>query len=944
MSARPLTLLLNGRERGFAAEPGETLLRLLRRSGCLSVKFSDEWGEGGSDTVLLDGEPVSASVTLAHAVAGRAVETLEGLRGDPELARLAEIFDAEGAVQCGYCTPAMLLVLSALRRRNPSPSEGQIRRALEGVLCRCTGYVKPLRAALIAAGLEERRAEVAGDMRVVGRDTRRLDGPGLLAGAAVFADDRISADTLHLKILKSPHPHAIIKAISSARALALDGVVDVATWEDVPDRVYSTAGQGFPEPSPYDARLLDRRVRFAGDKVAFVVAETAEIAAAACDLIDVEYEPLPFFLDPRFAQDAGAPALHGGPRPDDRQADILFWPADPASNLAARTDLTLGDPQAGFAASSSIVEHEYVCHQVQNCSIEPHICQSRLDESGRLVIISSSQVQFHVRRIVARLLDLPVSRVRVHKPRVGGGFGGKQEILGEEFCAFMTLRTGRPVRLELTREEELNFARSRHPMRIRYRAGFDEAHRLLAMEMDILSNTGAYGTHALTVMSVCANKGMSLYPAPNVLHRGRAVYSNIVPPGAFRGYGSPQAFWALESFMNEAALELGVDPIELRLANVIQVGDEMKIAEKLGEGRESFPSRLLSGAAAECVARGREAIGWDSRPRGCAPPGAAAGSPLRRGIGMSLVMQGSGIPGIDMAAARLKMNEDGGFNLHVGAVDIGTGSDTVLAQIAAEVLCVPVSSIILSGNDTDTMPFDTGAYASSTTYVSGGAVKKAAERLRSDILNWSAEVLATDAARLSYGEGGVSCPDGRRLTLAEIGTRSLYTDSQRQLMASASHLSLDSPPPFAAQFAEIEVDTETGEIRLLHFVTAVDAGRVLNPLMAEGQVEGAVAQGIGYALLEEMRYGADGCILPRSFREHGFPGPSDLPPQTVIFAGQDEPTGPFGAKAIAEICINGPAPAIGNALADACGARVRELPLGPDRVLTALLALRAPRA
>ncbi len=528
------------------------------------------------------------------------------------------------------------------------------------------------------------------------------------------------------------------------------------------------------------------------------------------------------------------------------------------------------------------------------------------------------------------------------KTRVGGGFGGKQEILGEELVALMTQRTGRPVRLELTRAEELRFARSRHPARIRYRAGFDAARKLTAMEMDILENTGANGAHALTVMSVCANKGLSLYPAPAVRHRGTAVYTNRPPAGAFRGYGSPQAFFALESFMDEAARALGADPLQLRLDNLLRLGEPMEIAAKLGEGREGTLSRLTSGAAAACLAAGAEAIGWTTAPRGCPPPGAPAGSPLRRGLGFALVMQGSGIPGIDMAGAFLKMNEDGGFNLLVGAADIGTGSDTVLAQIAAEVLGVTPAAIIVSSGDTDHTPFDPGAYASSTTYISGGAVKKAAETLRARILDYAALLLGAEASSLRLaaasegGEPAVLAPDGRRLGFSEIGTKSLYTDHQRQLMATASHLSPDSPPPFAAQFAEIEVNLATGAIRALRFVTAVDAGRVLNPAMAEGQVEGAVAQGLGMALVEAMHFDAAGRPLATSFREHGFLAPADLPVQQVIFVEDHEPTGPFGAKAIAEICINGPAPAVANALADAAGIRLRETPLSPDRVLAAL--------
>ncbi|MBM4118795.1 xanthine dehydrogenase, partial [bacterium] len=608
---RELRLLLNGRARQVRIDLDCSLLALLRAEGCFSVKFSDEHGEGGADTVLLDDQPVSAAALLAVQAADRRVETLEGLREDPWLAALAERFLAEGAVQCGYCTPAFLLQLEALRRRNPAPDEAAIREALTPVFCRCTGLVKPLRAARVAFGLappreatSEGRARVespAVPLRVVGRDARRLDGRALVRGEPVFAADLAPPGALTLKILASPHAHARLRSIDIAAALRLPGVVDIATWRDVPRLAYTTAGQGFPEPSPYDCTLLDEKVRHVGDKVALVVAETASAAEAACAAVSVDYEVLPHILDERDAQGEGAPIIHDEPRPPDPQADILCWPADPAHNVAARTHLDLGDVAAGFAAAAAVLEREYRTHQVQQCSLEPHVCASWWDADGRLVIRTSTQVPFHVRRVVARLLGLPASRVRVIKTRVGGGFGGKQEILGEELVALMTQRTGRPVRLELTRAEELRFARSRHPARVRYKAGFDAAHKLTAMEMEILENTGANGAHALTVMTVCANKGLSLYPAPAVRHRGTAVYTNRPPAGAFRGYGSPQAFFALESFMDEAARALGADPLQLRLDNLLRRGEPMVIAAKLGEGREAALSRLASGAAAACL-------------------------------------------------------------------------------------------------------------------------------------------------------------------------------------------------------------------------------------------------------------------------------------------------------------------------------------------------------
>lgn len=926
-----IDITLNGHQLSIDTGPERNLLDILREAGCASVKFSDEHGQGGADLILLDGHPVSAVTLYARDADGRSIETLEGFRHRPDMRRLMDIFLREGAVQCGYCTPGMLIALEGLRRRQQKPSVEEIDEAMAPVLCRCTGYVKTLRAAYVFFGLEApRKTEASQKHRVLGHDTLRVDGRSLVEGRPVFTEDRAMDKLSHLKILKSPLPHARIREIDTGKARALEGVIDVITWKDVPRRAFTSAGQGYPEPSPYDTFILDQKLRHVGDRVALVLAESAAIAERACELIEVSYEALPFVIDEREAAE-GKILLHDGPRPEDPRAHELFWPADPSKNLAAETELEIGDFEKGLEASEHVFEWEYRSHQVQPASIEPHVVTTWLDADGRLNIESATQVPFHVRRVVGRLLDMPVSQIRARKPRIGGGFGGKQEILGEELCALATQRTGRAVRLRYTREEEFIAARGRHPQRIRFRAGFDKTHKLQALEMDILENTGANGAHALTVMSVSAQKGLSLYPAKNLRHRGRAVYSNMVPGGAYRGYGAPQAFWALESFMDEVAGELGVDPIELRLKNVVRVGEPLEVLEKMGEGREGFATKLMSGAVEEIVRRGRVAIGWDEFKAN--DPGAR----IQRGLGMALVMQGSGIPGIDMGSAFMKMNEDGSFNLMVGATDLGTGSDTVLAQIAAEVLEVPVEKIIVRSSDTDLTPFDTGAYASSTTYITGGAVKKAAEELRDKIFAWGLEFLGCKESLASM-EGGVLQGPDASISYEEIGTKSLYTHQQEQLMASASHLSFDSPPPFAAQFADIDVDTETGEITVRKFVTALDVGTVLNPPMAEGQVEGAVLQGIGFALREEMAYDKKGQPTARDFESHGMFRANEAPPQEVIFVEDPEPTGPFGAKAVAEICINGPAPAIGNALANACGVRLRETPLKPEKVLAALKA------
>ncbi|MDP7022316.1 MAG: molybdopterin-dependent oxidoreductase [Candidatus Krumholzibacteria bacterium] len=919
---------LNGKLRALEAREGETLLDLLRRAGCKSVKFSDEKGEGGADTILLDGEAVSSVNLLPEAVEGRGVETLEGLLDDAWMQKLQSLFLSEGAVQCGYCTPAMLLCLEALRRKNPSPDEEAIRKALSPVLCRCTGYVKPLRAAKVCFALSEPREPADNPKyQVLGHDTERLDGRSLVEGRPVFAEDRELLDPIHLKILFSPHPHARIREVDTREALALPGVLEILDWRDVPRRVYTTAGQGFPEPSPYDSYMLDKKVRHVGDRVALVLAESEQAATEALKKIRVDYEILPAFTEAGDAMEDSAPTLHEE-KAEDPQEDLLFWPADRERNLAAETELEIGDSDEGFAKAETIIEREYQSHSVQQCSIEPHVMSSWLDGDGRLVIESASQVPFHVRRVLSRLLDFPLSRIRVMKPRIGGGFGGKQEILGEELCALVTLRTGRPARLRFSREEELISARNRHASAIQFRAGFDRNAKLSALEMNILENTGANGAHSLTVMSVSAQKALSLYPSPAIRHRGHAVYSNRVPAGAYRGYGVPQAYWALESFMDECAGELGVDRIELRRRNLLKVGDSLKVMEVMGEGREGFATKLQSGALDEILRQGQEAIEWDQARSG--------EGPWKRGVGMALVMQGSGIPGIDMASVFLRMNEDGSFHLQTGATDLGTGSDTVLAQIAAETLGVGIDKIRVISADTDTTPFDTGAYGSSTTYISGGAVKKAAEQLREDIRSYAAELLECESDELRFGDQLLEAPDGRQLTFEEIGRRSFYTDQQRQLMACASYSSLDSPPPFAAQFADISVNVKTGEIRVEKFVTALDVGTVLNPPMAEGQVEGAVIQGIGFALKEEVSYDEGGAPRARTFMEHGIYRADEVPEQEVIFVEDPDPTGPYGAKAVAEICISGPAPAIANALFDACGVRIRETPLRPDNVLAAL--------
>jgi putative selenate reductase molybdopterin-binding subunit len=560
--------------------------------------------------------------------------------------------------------------------------------------------------------------------------------------------------------------------------------------------------------------------------------------------------------------------------------------------------------------------------------IAPHISLSWLDDNNRLVIRTSTQVPHHVRRIVAEVLDIPVGRIRVIKPRIGGGFGGKQEILNEEVVGAVTLKTGRPARIEYTRAEELFAARVRHPELLTIQLGFDESHLLTAIDINILEDCGAYGPHALTVMSVTSQKALSMYKAPNIRVNGDGVYTNLPIGGAYRGYGAPQAFFPLESLMDEAAMEMGIDPIDLRLKNVFEVGDDVPIAKILGEGREGFPMVLYSTEIAACLNEGRALSNWD------ALRSAEQSGRFRRGVGVAVAGQGSGIPGIDMGAAFIKMNEDASFNLQIGATDLGTGSDTALAQIAAEVLNVSVDKIIVYSSDTDMTPFDTGAYASSTTYISGTAVKKAAEACKAMILEQGRKLLQIDNAEII--DTRVVGSDGQTISFSDICIKSFYTEEQTQIMGSASHLSYDSPPPFNATFAEVEVDTLTGTVRVIKIVSVTDAGQIINPKMAEGQVEGGIPQALGMALSEFMPFDDKGRFTNLDFNSYHIYTSNDMPEMVVRFADSHEPTGPYGAKAVAEIPINAPAPAVANAVYNAVGVRIKHLPIKPEQILAGM--------
>ncbi len=760
---------------------------------------------------------------------------------------------------------------------------------------------------------------------VVGVSAHRIDGRGLVTGKPVFVDDFPKrTGLLHVALLTSPHAHARIKEIDTTAADEVEGVALVLDHRNTPDKRYTTAGQGYPEPSPYDARMFDTKVRWVGDRVAAVAADSLESARKALELIEVDYESLEPVLSIDEAIAEGAPVIH------DEEDALDVW--DSERNTSAHMVASSGDVERGLEESDVVVDVTTETHYGQHAPLEPHVVSTYLDEQGRLVILSSTQVPFHVRRIIGRLLDVPVHRIRVIKPRIGGGFGVKQEVLIEDLPSLVTLRTGRPAHMVYTREQEFISSRTRHPMRIRVRMGAKTDGTLHALAMDVLSNTGAYGTHGLTVLSNVGSKTLPLYnKAPHVSFRGDAVYTNLPVGGAYRGYGATQGYFALETAVDRLADKLGMDPLEWRSRNHIREGETSPIFVALGEGREGVEQTITSCALEECIRVGAERIGWHEKRRKRHRDGSRV-----RGVGMSIHMQGSGIPMIDMGAATIKMNDDGSFNLLVGATDLGTGSDTILAQIAAEVLGVPLENIIVTSSDTDITPFDVGAYASSTTYVSGMAVQKAAEDVRTQILGVAGAMLATDPEDLQLSDQRAIAPDESSVGLADIAIRTLYGAEQKQIAATASFVPELSPPPFLASFCEVEVDEATGRVDILDYVAVIDCGTAINPKLAEGQLEGAIANGIGFALFEEIIFDELGRPKTPDYARYKIPGPVDMPPLEAILVDSYEPTGPMGAKSVSEIGINAPIPTIANAIHDATGVWLTATPFTPERVWRAL--------
>lgn len=756
-------------------------------------------------------------------------------------------------------------------------------------------------------------------MRVVSQPVRKKDAMALVTGKPVFMDDLAPKDCLIVKVLRSPHANANILSVKTDVALKVPGIEVIYTWEDVPQERFTMAGQTYPEPSPQDRLILDRHVRYVGDPVAIVAGENEACVDRALRLIKVEYEVLPAILD--FHQAMDNPILV---HPEDNWVVLCPVGADNQRNLCASDESHNGDVDAVLKDCDVVVEGTYHTKANQQAMMETFRTACYMDAYGRLNIFSSTQIVFHVRRILAKALGIPKSKIRVMKPRIGGGFGAKQTVVAEVFPAFVTWKTGKPSKMIFTREESQVASSPRHEMEVTVKVGAMKDGRIRAMDVYTLSNTGAYGEHGPTTVGLSGHKSIPLYGSLEA-HRFAydVVYTNVMSAGAYRGYGATQGIFAVESAVNELADRLGMDPVELREKNMVREGQVMPAY---------YGEQTNSCALDRCLERAASMIGWKDKH-----PCRDMGNGKVRSVGIAMAMQGSGIAAVDVGSATIKLNEDGSYTLLIAAADMGTGCDTILAQMAAECMECSVEDIAVLGADTDSSPYDSGSYASSTTYVTGKAVERACAQLKERILEVAGEMLETSAEKLVFAGDRVETLDqSASVSLAEVGFKSMVGNNHA-LQVTESNSSPLSPPPFMAGAVEIELDKETGHVEILDYAAVVDCGTVVNPNLARVQTEGGLAQGIGMTLYEDIQYDDKGRLRNNSFMQYKVPTRLDTGRMRVEFESSYEESGPFGAKSIGEIVINTPAPALAHAIFNAIGLWFKELPITSEKIAMGIL-------
>ena len=900
-----MSIKVNGQVFQRDPSPGQCLRTFLRDLGWLGVKKGCDSGDCGACTVWLDGHPVHSCITPARKGMRHAVTTIEGLADGDRLHPVQEQFLNAAGFQCGFCTAGMIMTTAGMK---PGHRE-DLPHALKGSLCRCTGY-RAIHNAI--EGISNLDADTAG--QAVGASIGALEGRGVVTGTAEYTLDHRMTDILHIKVVRSPHSHARAVRIDTVEARAAPGVVAVYSHEDVEKKLFSTGMHENFLCDPSDTVLLDDVARFRGQRMVAVVAESVAAAEEGCRRVKIEWEILPAVRNPGEAMAPAAPTLHEG------RNKHRFLQSSHKNVLIEYAD-GRGDMEQGFAAADCIHEATYHTPRVMTAHLETHCSVTWFDAEGRLNVRTSSQTPFLTHDKLCYLFDLPAQNLRVFTKRVGGGFGGKQELLTEDLCVLATLRTGRPVQWEFTREEEFTGAMSRHPMTIQVRLGADREGKLTAMEMDVTSDTGAYGNHGSQTL-YASSSAMKWYHCRNKAYRGRAVYTNNVPSGAMRGYGAAQTDFAIESAMDELARTMGIDPLAFRRMNAIGPDDSMALGY---HPEDDSMGNFVLGECFDLVERGlREKPG---RP-------APEGDDWCTGTGVAMTMFESSPPTEHRSTASVELRADGSYLVRVGTCEFGNGTTTVHVQIAAQTLGTTVKKVSLAHGDTTTSGWDTGAFAGTGVNIASKAVAQAAVALRNRILAFASNHFGLEPGQTALGPDAVTCGD-RVVSLAEL----FQAADAKGVLLSQARRAYGSPISngFNVQAARVAVNRLTGEVIVLQFVAAVDAGTLLNPEQARGQVEGAVAQGIGWTLTEWHQIEADGEIANPTLRMYRIPNFADLPEIDVYFAKGTDQFGPFGAKGIGEPPITPVAPAIANAIHDATGVRFRDLPFTPPRIFHPLL-------
>jgi CO/xanthine dehydrogenase Mo-binding subunit/aerobic-type carbon monoxide dehydrogenase small subunit (CoxS/CutS family) len=895
-----MNLTVNGKKLSAEPAPGQCLRTFLREHGWFGVKKGCDQGDCGACTVWLDGVPFHSCLMPAFRAEGRAVTTIEGLSRDGKLHPMQQAFLDAQAFQCGFCAAGMIMTAATFDEE----ARQDLPRMLKGNLCRCTGYHSIDDALHGIVNVED---DMAGE--ACGRSLRNPFAEAIVTGQAHYTLDVPTEDALHLKVLRSPHPHARIKAIKRDKALALPGVVTIFTWEDVPRKLYSTATHEDHLVDPDDTYMLDNVVRFVGQRVAAVVAETEGIAEEACRLLEVEYELLPPVFDPEAAMEPSAPILH--------DKSVAF-----RDNVYVDIHGELGSVEQGFKEADAIHEMTYSTSRAQHVHLETNGSLAWRGDDGRLHVRTSSQAPFIAKQKLCYLFGLYDRDVHVFTERIGGGFGGKQEMICEDLCALATLKTGRPVMWEFTRQEQFIAATTRHPMITHVKLGATKDGTLTAIQVRVVSNTGAYGNHGGETLAAALGSPIAAYRCPNKKADGYAVYTNMVPGGGFRGYGATQTTFAIECAIDDLARLLGIDPFTIRRINKVRETDRIESIWK-------DPSDVYFGSYGidQCLDLVEQAL---KSGRGLAKP---EGDDWLEGTGVALAMLDSGPPTEHRSGAEIRLLPDGTYHLAVGSTEMGNGSTTSHRQLAASVLGTRAGSIAIINGDTDLTPYDTGTFASTGTVVAGKAVEKTASALRDVLIEFASRHYGCEPADCRLQDDAIICAN-RKIKLAELQAEAAKI-GDRLVVRRKAYLSPRSVG-FNVQGVRVAVHRVTGEIMTLQSVHAADIGRLINPMQCRGQLDGAIAMGFGWALYEKMVYDDNGAMVNPALRDYRIPAFADVPRSELYFADTYDKVGPLGAKAQGECAINAVAPAIANAVAIATGVRFPDLPLTPDRIFAKL--------